>query len=304
MRQQGKEPSAASPESRVAAGLLGLIGFKERTLRRVRAGGSIVAARVTRSAPNAAFRAKFRVLESVVDGHAVYSIFPRDTAARNPVLYLHGGAYSAGFVKQHWDLFAFLCEDCGCAVVAPDYPLPPEADWTRAWSMVEQVYGGHSGPEDGAGPILMGDSAGGGFALSFAQALAASGAPRPAKLILLSPWLDLGLGNPAIAEVVDRDPCLSVEALRICGKRWAGATDPADPRLSPLYGSLERLPPLAVFSGTADVLNPDARKLHSMLTERGTAHEYHEYADMMHVWMLFDFPESRRARAELAAALR
>src|SRR3712207_7656426 len=46
---------------------------------------------------------------------------------------------------------------------------------------------------------LAGDSAGGGLALGLAQTLRDQGLPQPRRLLLVSPWLDLTLGNPDLA---------------------------------------------------------------------------------------------------------
>ena len=78
-----------------------------------------------------------------------------------------------------------------------------------------------------------------------------------------------------------------------------------DPRISPLFGDLEDLPPIAIFSGTSDILLVDGRRLAAKLTEEGMPkHAYHEYDGMFHVWMLFPIPEGKRARAETVEFIR
>ena len=49
------------------------------------------------------------------------------------------------------------------------------------------------------------------------------------------------------------DPILDVSLLRITGRMWAGDLDTRDPQASPLFGSLEGLPPIYVYSGSADL---------------------------------------------------
>ena len=51
----------------------------------------------------------------------------------------------------------------------------------------------------------MGDSAGGGLALALALAAKDANLPQFAKLILLSPWLDLKMDNPKIQELDRKD---------------------------------------------------------------------------------------------------
>jgi len=289
-------PSGAS---QVTMGLLGLLNLKSSTLARVQAGLPFVDDSGLQPAPNKAFTDKFLVTVATVEGHAVYTLAPRGKPPTSTVLYLHGGAYSVSFVNSHWQLFRDLMERTGCTIVAPDYPLPPEADWRVSWAMVRTVYASLVTGSSDSAPLLMGDSAGGGFALALAQELAASTLVNPQRVILLSPWLDLTLSNPEIALMQNSDRLLSVEALRIVGRRWSGETPATDWHLSPLGGRLDNLPPVTLFTGTADVLNPDARKLRDHFVSQGLDLDYHEYPGMMHVWMLFDFPESRSARNEL-----
>jgi acetyl esterase/lipase len=149
----------------------------------------------------------------------------------------------------------------------------------------------------------MGDSAGGGFALALAQELSTGPLRLPQRLILLSPWLDLGMTNPDIALMEATDPLLSVEALRMSGKRWSGETQSTDWHLSPLFGPIDNLPPVILFTGTADVLNPDAKKFRDRFAGRENAIDYREYPGMMHVWMLFGFPESLKARADIVCLI-
>ena len=49
--------------------------------------------------------------------------------------------------------------------------------------------------------------------------------------------------------------------MKAWGRLWAGDIDPADPRVSPLYGSLAGLPPTAVYSGSLDLLSPQVLRL-------------------------------------------
>ena len=56
---------------------------------------------------------------------------------------------------------------------------------------------------------------------------------------------------------------------------------------------LEGLPPMAIFSGTSDILLVDGRRLAEKLAHDGMPrHIYREYEDMFHVWMLLPVPEN------------
>jgi triacylglycerol lipase len=106
---------------------------------------------------------------------------------------------------------------------------------------------------------VYGDSAGGGMALAIAQLLVSRGTPTPSRMVLISPWLDVTMTNPAIASI--DDPILRTASLRTAGQRWAGDLSPTDPLVSPLYGSLAGLPPTAVYCGNMDLLAADVVQL-------------------------------------------
>ena len=85
---------------------------------------------------------------------------------------------------------------------------------------------------------------------------------------------------------------LAVSGLEACGAMYSGDLARDDPRVSPLFGDLEGLSPIAIFSGTSDILIVDGRRLAKRLDEPGMPeHVYYEYKDMFHVWMLLPVPE-------------
>ncbi len=69
--------------------------------------------------------------------------------------------------------------------------------------------------------------------------------------------------------------------------------------LSPVNGTFEGLGKINLFIGTRDILVADARKLKLSFDEKGIDMHYYEYKDMIHVWMLLNFPESKMAQREI-----
>lgn len=144
--------------------------------------------------------------------------------------------------------------------------------------------------------------AGGGLALAATQYLVSHGERLPASLILISPWLDVSMTNPVIPTV--DDPMLNPEVLKRDGLLWAGNLDPKDPLASPLYGSLEGLPPTYVYAGSLDVLAPDAVVLKKMAEQVGASITFILRRGLIHDWaMLSDHPPGhRRAARHLSAS--
>lgn len=233
------------------------------------------------------------------NGRNVFVLSPKSRKATQHILYLHGGAYVQNFVRQHWKFLSDLVASTDSAVTAPDYPLAPKHTFIDAFPMVISVYREMVANVGSDNIVVMGDSAGGGFALALCQRLKEENLPQPRRIILLSPWLDLTLTNPEIGSIDSHDPFLGISGLRKAAVAYSGGYDLNNYRLSPINGSLDGLAPISIFIGSNDILVADARKLRMMAKQRGIEIDYHEYSGMVHVWMLLYFPESRHAQEKI-----
>ncbi|MET9677565.1 alpha/beta hydrolase [Streptomyces sp. NPDC006482] len=239
-----------------------------------------------------------------VAGWPVYEVTPRGHSPRRRAIYLHGGAYINEIAPQHWRLIAQIAVETDTRVTVPIYPLAPLATAAEVVPAVTDLAAELL--EDGAdtGPSLIGDSASGGMALAVALHLRDRRLPPPARTILISPWLDITLTDPAIAPLEDRDPWLAVPGARYAGELYRGDLPADHPHVSPLLADLTGLNPITLFSGTRDIVNPDARRLAARATATGVTVDFHEAPEMLHVYPLLPIPEGRAARATLCAALR
>jgi acetyl esterase/lipase len=216
------------------------------------------------------------------------------------VIYLHGGAYVADIVQQHWRFIARMADRLGMRFVVPLYPLAPENQCLAVTSFVLGVYRDVLASQGPSRLFLMGDSAGGGLALSLAMQVASAALPKPAGLVLISPWLDVTMTAARQEEIERVDSMLMRPGVRAAGRWYAGSLPTKDPRVSPLFGELVGLPPILMFCGTHDILVADARRLALRAEVDGADIEYHEEPGLMHVYPLLFFPESRKAQDEIA----
>jgi len=217
-----------------------------------------------------------------------------------PILYLHGGAYLFDLLPAHWPVLTGLADRTGREVVALLYPLAPEHHVEDGLAAAEAAYLALLAGTGGVPVAVAGDSAGGGLALALAHLLRARGHPAPERLMLFFPWLDATGADPAQPDLMWTDPMLRLEPLRRAGRMWAGDLDPADPRVSPLFGDQSCLPPVLVQVGTRDILLADARRF----KVRCPAATVTEYPGMFHGWVCAPIPEGRAALAEAATFLK
>jgi monoterpene epsilon-lactone hydrolase len=243
----------------------------------------------------------FSVTETIMKGSRVFTVGPRQGARREHVLYLHGGAYANDVIVWHWRMVERLVTRTACTVVVPLYPLAPEHTWRDAFGMVTPFYEALVTQVGAKNLIVLGDSAGGGMALSLAQQLRDAGRPLPSKLALIAPWLDVTFSDPCQSALAKTDRMLDIPGLRAAGRWYAGDLPPTAPQISPLFGSLSGLPPMAVWIGTRDILLADARRLKVQAEKDGARLTYYEYDGMFHDWPLAPVPEAERAIDEIAA---
>ncbi|OBJ52398.1 alpha/beta hydrolase fold domain-containing protein [Mycobacterium sp. 1423905.2] len=225
----------------------------------------------------------------------IYTVTPSTGAPQRTVTYLHGGAWVNEITAQHWRLVAQIAAGAQATVVVPIYPLVPFA---TAAEVVPAVVEMVADQVSGGGPVcLAGDSAGGQIALSAALLLCDQHGVVLPRTILISPVVDLSLTNPDIAAVEPTDPWLGRDALLVFAERWRANLPLTDLRVAPLAADLAGLGALTIFTGTRDLLNPDAHVLAERARAAGVPVELQEQPGSLHVYPLMPTPEGRAARA-------
>jgi monoterpene epsilon-lactone hydrolase len=254
------------------------------------------------SDPPAKLRKRHEVTTRRVDGFPCHTVMPRGRRADRAAVYLHGGAYISEMSPQHWALISALA-DAGVRVEVPSYGLAPEFTARDAYPFVTAVYRQLLDDVDAAAVALLGDSAGGGLALGLAQTLTDAGLPQPARIVLISPWLDLTMSHPDLPEVETRDPWLCSAGLHEAAKAWAGDDDPTGPRLSPGNGSLAGLAPIDLYVGTREICLPDALLLQERAAAQGAELQLTVCEGAVHVYPLVPAPEGRAAARRIVATV-
>jgi epsilon-lactone hydrolase len=255
----------------------------------------IAATRISPDLPTAKMRQRLAVGETQFAGRSIWTIAPKHGAPLAHLLYFHGGGYVYPAVDVHWKFMAHLAEKHRISVAAPLYPLAPEASAAETAAFGLAAYEDFLSKHDG--PFIMGgDSAGGGLTSVVAQAAREKGLRQASGLLLVCPWLDGSGDHPDQPAIGKRDCVLTLGGIKAAAKLYAADIPINDPRVSPIHGDWNGLPPILCYGGGDDILVTDARTLKAKLP----AIDYIEEAGLMHVWPIFFLPESRVAQAQIA----
>lgn len=219
-------------------------------------------------------------------------------------LLLHGGGYAIGSARGYRACAAYVSRATRSRVLVPEYRLAPEHPYPAA---IEDALVALDAAMLAARPgscFVIGDSAGGGLALSAMLAAAAAGRPLPACLVLVSALVDLRAVNDSYDRCAATDPFVSRAGIRQTAERYLAGRSPAEaPWAFPMEADLGALPATLALAGAGEVLVDDARHLAARLAEAGVPHECAEYPGVTHAWTLFPslLPEAREALAAIGA---
>ena len=235
--------------------------------------------------------------EDIIHGVPCYWLTPKSALSEKIILYFHGGAFVCGPSLLHWRMLSQISYDTGFRSIMVNYRKAPESPYPASMEDMMNVYNDLLSYTSGENIIFMGDSAGGGLALSMAMKLRDEEKLLPSKLVLLSPWMDITMENPSLPAIEEKDQMLAISGLKEAGDLYSQDIESYNPYVSPLFGSLKDLPPALLLIGTHDLLLCDSRILKEKAEETEYNLKYKEWDEMFHVWMLNVpyLPEAKKA---------
>jgi len=179
-------------------------------------------------------------------------------APERVILYLHGGAFVFGSVASYRRRVLRVAHRCHAEVFLPEYRQAPEHpfpaaldDAVAAWLLIRQL-------RPGAPAHIVGDSAGGGLALSLLLRLRDASLPLPAGAVLLSPWTDLSVSGALAKRHLGKDLWFTTAHLEAWARYYVGKANARSPDVSPVFGNYVGLPPLLLVAGGDELLVDDA----------------------------------------------
>ncbi len=230
---------------------------------------------------------------------------PRSGAPRGVVFYVHGGSFVAERSPRITQLVARFAAAAEARVFAPSYRLAPEhpcpaavEDIVAAWAWQFET-----APDEPV--VALAESAGAGILVAALQAAAARGLPRPAGLVLLSPWVDLSLQSWSVtaASLLGTTP-YTMESLALMARFYLSGRPATDPVASPLFGRFDGFPPTLIHASRGDILYDDAVRLAEAMRDRGCDLTVRLWAEETHVWERMQTAKARQSIALAADFIR
>ena len=248
---------------------------------------------------------RIRYERGALAGVPVLRAIPEVDLGLYSVVFLHGGAFCLMSAWTHHRVAGHIATACRAEVVVPDYALAPEEPFPAALEDCVGVVQAAREVQRHGLVALMGDSAGGGLALSVLLQIRDAGVAPPFAAVLMAPWLDLTLSSPSIRTSVGVDVILMERNLREMARLYLNGAPADDPRASPLFGDFRGLPPLYVQASGRDLLRDDCTRLRDAFTEQGLELQFELFPDMLHSFQFFagNIPEADQAILKAAAFL-
>jgi acetyl esterase/lipase len=104
-----------------------------------------------------------------------------------------------------------------------------------------------------------------------------------AALVLISPWLDLTLGNECYRKNAETDALFSYQAASEAAELYLQGVSAENPLASPLFVNVIGFPPTLISAGAGEVLAGDAERFQSALQRVGVRSRLVMTALMEHV---------------------
>lgn len=285
-----------------SAFVIGLSGYKKKVGDPIKRGKYIEKLRKNNSKPFSAppFPYGTKPEKEIFDG---VELFRFNKGKARKIIYLHGGAFCEQPLLPHFMFCDTVAKKTDSEIILPVYKKAPEHTFQETYAFLESFYKKLSEEVSSDNIVFMGDSSGGGLALSFCEYIIEKKMPKPRRLILLSPWVDISMDTPFPKEFEKLDPSLEHEFLKTAGKNWAGDTDVHDYRLSPVYGLSDKLPEMTVYFGTYEAFIVDARIFKNKCEEVGAPLDFREWEGMNHCFPIYPIPEAKKAQREIIEIL-
>lgn len=217
------------------------------------------------------------------------------------LLYLHGGSFIEEANIFQIKFAMRIAKKTNSTLIFPVYPLAPNSNYKNMYKLIDELY---SKIRMNCNDInFLGDSAGGGFILSYAMYLKEKGIKQPNNIVMLSPWVDISMTNPELLVYEKIDNMCGVKGNSYAGKLWADDLDTKNYLVSPMYGDFNDLGFITIITGERDILKPDCLLLDEKLDELKIEHNYIEYKGQGHDFGAYPTKEGEMVIDDIVAII-
>lgn len=210
---------------------------------------------------------------------------------KKKLLYIHGGSYVEQANSFQIKFAMKLAKKNNLTLIFPVYPLAPVGNYKLMYKLMDKLYKKIVSKSNDI--IFLGDSAGGGFILSYAMYLRDTSGVQPKHIIMLSPWIDISMTNPDIYNDAKYDNMCGVDGTRYEGELWANGLNTNDPLVSPIYGKFNNLGEMTIVAGGREILTSECLKLHKLLNDQKIEHNFIMYKGQGHIFPMYPIRESK-----------
>lgn len=252
------------------------------------------------------------VIETAAGRVPVRAYRPSLATGLPAVTYFHGGGWVIGNLDTHDRVPRDLAAYSGAVVVAVDYRLAPESPFPAAYDdclgVVRRLLTDGAGlGVDPARIAVSGDSAGGNLAAVAGQQLRGVGRGIAHQALIFPVTDAAGVGQTASYRQYGTGHFLTTRDMRYFVSSYAGGTDPADERISPLRArDLGGLPPATIVTAECDPLRDEGEAYADRLRRSGVDVTLRRFDGQVHPFILLGglIDDANEARRWVAARLR
>lgn len=198
------------------------------------------------------------------------------------IVYLHGGVYTYGNFNTYHAMLSHLTKSLNAPILYIEYALSPEHPYPTANNEIFKVYSELQKKYAGYKITIIGDSAGGGLAISLINDAQKANLQMPNALALISPWIDLKCVNNSYTTKEALDPILNKDFLYNHALMYASnnikEADPSELKF-------KKFPPVFLLVGTDEVLNDDTKNFYNYIKPIQSKAKMKEFEGQKHVWL-------------------
>lgn len=222
------------------------------------------------------------------------------------LLFIHGGGHLSGSVKVYDPVARHLATATGNTVISVDYRRAPESPYPQGlsdaravteqvWALLDRLHIPYQRQL-----TVVGDSGGGAFSATLAQAFSRTHPGLIKRLVLIYPSLDYTLSWPSVKEN-GTGKLLDESKIRWYFHQYFQHGEDCQ-SASPLYLPVSKdFPETLVFSAGLDPLRDEGFAFVARLKAAGVPVKHHHFPGMVHAWLMLEDKVPEEASATYQA---